>query len=106
MANYVWGHQIEERGLKEVNWRDWNLDNEEQYFHKSAWVTNYLNPSIETAHTGWNHVVYKVFENKMGGREEYVLICPNRGDDNGARYVNVSATSIMGIAQSVWKNLD
>lgn len=102
MANYVWGYQIEERGLKEVDWRDW----EKGCFHKSLWVTNYLNPSIETANTGWDHVVYKVFENKMGGREEYVLICPNHGDDNGARYVNVSATSVMGIAQSVWKSLD
>ena len=102
MANYVWSYQIEERGLKEVNWRDWKDFN----LSKSAWVTNYLNPSIETAHTGWDHVVYKVFENKMGGREEYVLICPNHGDDNGARYINVSATSVMGIAQSVWKNLD
>lgn len=103
MANYVWGYQIEERGLKEVDWRDWG---NEGYFHKSNYVDKYLNPSVKAANTGWHHIVYKVFENKMGGREEYVLICPNRGDDNGARYVNVSATSVMGIAQSVWKNLD
>jgi hypothetical protein len=42
----------------------------------------------------------------MGGKEEYVLICPNRGDDNGARYVNVSANSLSAIAQAVWKNID
>ena len=102
MSNYVWGHQIKERGLKEVDWNDW----ENVYIHKYDWIESYLNPSVQMANTGWDHIVYKVFENKMGGREEYVLICPNRGDDNGARYVNVSATSIMGIAQSVWQNLD
>ena len=103
MANYVYGYQIEERGLKEVDWRDW--DNEE-CLKKSAYVDKYLNPSVKAAHTGWDHIVYKIFENKMGGREEYILICPHKDCDNGARYVNVSATSIMGIAQSVWKNLD
>lgn len=102
MLNYVWGYQIEERGLKEVDWRDW----EEGCLHKSAYVDKYLNPSVQMANTGWDHIVYKILENKMGGKEEYVLICPNHDDDNGARYVNVSATSIMGIAQSVWKNLD
>ena len=102
MANYVWGHQIEERGLKEVDRRNW----EYVHLHKFDWIENYLNPSVKTANTGWDHIVYKVFENLNSGIEEYVLICPNHGDDNGARYVNVSATSVMGIAQSVWKNLD
>ena len=102
MANYVWGYQIEERGLKEVDWRDWKDFN----LSKSAYVEKYLNPAIQAANTGWDHVVYKVFENKMGGKEEYILICPHKDCDNGARYVNVSATSVQGIVQSVVNNLD
>ena len=42
MANYVWGYQIEERGLKEVDWRDWKDFN----LSKSAYVDKYLIPAI------------------------------------------------------------
>lgn len=103
MANYIWSYTLEERGLKELNWRDWGND---LYFKKSQFVEQYLNPAIAPSNCGWDHIVYKIFENKMGGKEEYVLICPNRGDDNGARYINISANSLSAIAQAVWKNID
>lgn len=105
MANYTFKWQLEEKGFEEIPWKDWdNLPNGRAYKKKDFYVDNYLSEAVRLARCGWEKVAYKIFKNKFGGYEEYIVICYDNDSYDG-RYINVSANSLGAIAQTVFNNI-
>ena len=104
MANYTFKWQLEEKGFKEIPWKDWdNLPNGKIYKKKDFYVDNYLMQAIRESNSGWENVKYKLFK-KDGYIEEYIVLCYDTKTDEG-RYINVSGNSLAAIGQVVFNNI-
>lgn len=104
MANYIFKWQLEEKGFKEIPWKDWdNLPNGKIYKKKDFYVDNYLMQAIRESNSGWENVKYKLLK-KDEYIEEYIVLCYDTKTDEG-RYINVSGNSLAAIGQVVFNNI-
>lgn len=97
---YTWKWKLEERGFKRVFTANYTEVQEKKW----VYVEEYLNNSVVEANCGWAKVRYEVYENPLGGKEEYVILYPTK-DDTGGRCINVSGNSLGATAQKVWNNI-
>lgn len=104
MANYTFKWKLEEKGFKEIPWKDWdNLPNDKIYKKKDYYVDNYLMQAIRESNSGWENVKYKLLK-KDEYIEEYIVLCYDTKTDEG-RYINVSGNSLAAIGQVAFNNL-
>ena len=104
MSNYTFKWQLEEKGFKEIPWKDWdNLHNGRLYKKKDFYVDNYLMQAIRESNSGWENVKYKLLK-KDEYIEEYIVLCYDTKTDEG-RYINVSGNSLAAIGQVAFNNI-
>lgn len=93
----VYPHELEERGLKELSFREMS----ECQLAKSAFVEKYLSPTVKHANSGWQGVEYAVYSNG----EEYVFFLDLDGNHDRCRGICVTADSKQAIATDVFDNI-
>lgn len=98
MYTYKWN--LVQNGFIEL---DWHFYSQEE-LKKSAYVEQYLSPSVKHALCGWDHCIYHVFANGYNDREEFVALYPDE-DETCGRFINVSGNSLGAIAEALWNNI-
>ena len=92
----VYPHKLEEKGFKELSFREMS----ECQLSKSAFVEDYLSPTVKHANSGWKGAEYAAYSNG----EEYVFFLDDNCDR--CRGVCVTADSKVAIATAVFDNID
>lgn len=100
MSKYYWKWELEAKGYKEeLKWRDYS----DTQLEVSAYVEQYLSPSIHYAKCGWDHCKYHVI--RCGhSSEAFIALYPNE-TDAGGRYICVTGNSLGAIAEAAWNNV-
>lgn len=100
MSRYYWKHELTERGYREEMDR---CDYSDTQLEASAYVEQYLSPSIHYAKCGWDHCKYHVI--RCGhSSEAFIALYPNE-TDVGGRYTCVTGNSLGAIAEAAWNNV-
>ena len=94
--NKIYPHNLEEKGFKELHFREMS----ECQLSKSAFVERYVSPTVKHADSGWKGAEYAVYSNG----EEYVFFLDNEHDR--CRGLCVTADSNVAIATAVFDNID
>lgn len=105
MENYTYRWKLLEDGYTEVPFKEWEkIPNDNVCKEKDKYVNHLLSPAVRELNCGWKNVVYKIFKNKFGYYEEYVVISNDTLSDRG-RYINVTGCSLAAIAHIVFNNI-
>ena len=101
MANYLYKHEIMERGYKEIPENEWP-----SHCKEMGKFIDSVSPIIQNAECGWNGVSYKVMEKECQGeiiQNSFLKLYNNGG---GERWIcvtgNSKACNLSELVNNIW----
>lgn len=101
MKNYMYEHEVKDRGYAEVRLAK-TTENERD---KEAFVDLYLASTLRASNCGWSWAEYKVMETPSGHRTEFLVLWAEEIGKSGSRWINVTGNSLGAIMCAMCDNL-